>query len=155
MALCKGMKGKSEKKIGVKISSLEGSLPCRCLYVRDKIVHQLQGVRLHTCCCKKLGDRCLRADTSYRSSGEYRRKAGFALNFWQATRARISQSLDYFVEGLLPFCLARPPRLYFAHSTRSKNQRLGNLSRNSGDYNTKFLSFSCLIMVVFRLSSTY
>ena len=32
MALCKGMKGKSEKKIGVKISSLEGSLPCRCLY---------------------------------------------------------------------------------------------------------------------------
>ena len=35
MALCKGMKGKSEKKIGVKISSLEGSLPCRCLYICD------------------------------------------------------------------------------------------------------------------------
>ena len=28
------MKGKSDKKIGAKISSLEGSLPCRCLYAK-------------------------------------------------------------------------------------------------------------------------
>ena len=42
MALCKGMKGKSEKKIGVKISSLEGSLPCRCLYKKLALLKILE-----------------------------------------------------------------------------------------------------------------
>ena len=36
MALCKDMKGESDKNMGVKISSLEGSLPCRSSFINQR-----------------------------------------------------------------------------------------------------------------------